>query len=353
MSLSPPPARVLVVQTSYLGDLVLATPVFAALKRQWPAARLTVMVRPDVAPALRGHPDVDAVLSYDKRGRDSGARGFVRVVRELRAGRYDVAIALHRGARTAILLALAEIPLRIGFRQSELSLLYHRRVWRDPNRHDVERQLSILAPLGFEPVGATPPRLGIDVEARRAVDEILAAEGVAPGSGYVALAPGSAWFSKQWMPDRYAEVARALLERGDEVVYLGAPSEVETVGEVRRLAGGGVELAGRTDTAGLVAAIARADAVVCNDSAPMHIAQAFGVPLVVIVGPTSDAQGFMPRFEPRAIVGDPSLACRPLCRFGGDPCALGTRICLTSIPPADVLSALAAVRVAAPEATHA
>jgi heptosyltransferase-2 len=343
----PPPARLLVVQTSYLGDLVLATPVFAALKQHWPSAQVAVLARPEVAPILRGHPDVDALVTDDKRGRNGGFAGFLRLVRELRARRFDLGVALHRGARTAVLLALAEIPLRVGFRQSELHLLYHRRVVRNPGRHDVERQLSILEPLGvpYDPARARP-RLGVAREARRAVDEQLAAHGVVAESDYVVLAPGSAWQSKQWMPDRYAEVARALLARGEAVVYVGAPGEVATVEEVRRLAGGGVSLAGKTDTGGLAAVVARACAVVCNDSAPMHIAQAFQVPVVVIVGPTSAAQGFMPRLGRRAIVGDARLTCRPLCRFGGDPCPLGTRACMAEIGAGRVLAALGEVRAA-------
>lgn len=344
MTSPPPPARVLVVQTSYLGDLVLATPVFAALKRRWPAAHLTVAVRPEVAPVLRAHPCVDAVVTFDKRGRHSGLRGFVALVRELRAQRYDLGIALHRGARTALLLFFAEIPLRVGFRQGEISLLYHRRAWRDPAGHDIDRQLSIIAPLGIEPTESAVPCLGVGEEARDAVQALLAGDGLVAGEDYVVLAPGSAWISKQWMPERYAEVARALLAAGERLVYVGAPSEAETVRAVRRLAGGGVDLAGRTDTAGLAAAIAGASAVVCNDSAPMHIAQAFGVPLVVVVGPTSAAQGFMPRCEPSEVLTDAALTCRPLCRFGGDPCALGTRACLDAVGAEEVLAALARVR---------
>jgi heptosyltransferase-2 len=339
-----PPARVLVVQTSYLGDLVLSTPVFAALKERWPSAAVTVVVRPDVAPVLRAHPHLDAVLVNDKRGAHSGVRGFLDLVRTVRRGRYDLGIALHRGTRATLLLTLAEVPLRVGFRQGELGFLLHRRAWRDPERHDIERQLSVLGPLGFDVAGPRPPRLGVDPEAERAVGEMLAIEGIGSGRPYVVLAPGSAWRTKEWMPERFAETARGLLARDEAVVYVGAAAEVDTVEEVRRLAGGGISLAGRTDTAGLAAAIAGATAVVCNDSAPMHVAQALTVPVVVVVGPTSARQGFLPLFPPSEVLADTSLSCRPLCRFGGRPCALGTRVCLTAIDSQQVVEALDRVR---------
>lgn len=337
----------LVVQTGYLGDVVLSTPVLAALKRRWPEARVTVLVRPEVAPLLRSHPDVDEVIVNDKRGEHAGIRGFLRQVRAIRAGRHEVGIGLHRGTRAALLMTLAEIPLRVGFRQAEVSFLYHRRARRDPARHDVERQLAILAPLGFDGGEASPPRLAVDADARRAVDDLLVAAGVAPESRFVLMAPGSAWLTKQWMPERFAEVARLLLARGEAVVYTGTTAEAPTAEEVRRQAGGGASLAGRTDVAGLVALVSRAAAVVCNDSAPMHVAQALGVPLVAIVGPTSSAQGFLPRIPPFEVLTDPDLTCRPLCRFGGKPCALGTRACLAAIAPAAVLAALDLVRAGA------
>jgi len=128
--------RILIAQTSFLGDVVLSTPVFAALRRCIPDAQITVLVRPETAGVLAGHPHVDAVLTDDKRGREGGL-GSVRVVHKLRRGGFDVALALHKSFRTAWLLAAARIPRRIGFRQSAGWFLYHRCVARDPERHDV------------------------------------------------------------------------------------------------------------------------------------------------------------------------------------------------------------------------
>jgi heptosyltransferase II len=342
---APQPARVLVVQTSYLGDLVLATPVFAALARHWPDAHVTVLVRPEVASILEGHPDVDEVLILDKHGAHGGVWGTLRLVRTLRRGRFDVALSLHRSTRTGLVLALAEIPLRVGFQQSEVPWLYHRRVRRDPSLHDIDRQLSILDPLGVPHDGATDlPRLVVGPAARAAADALLAAEGIPPERSFVVVAPGSAWASKQWMPERFAEVAVALAARGETVVFVGTANEAATAQEIHDLAGGGVNLAGRTDAAGLAAIIGRATTVICNDSASVHVTQALAVPLVAIVGPTSEAQGFMPR-GPRAVaVRDGTLTCRPLCHFGGDPCPLGTRACLHNVQTAQVLAALDAVR---------
>src|SRR5262245_35013825 len=134
---------VLVVQTSFLGDVVLTTPLVSALRRRIAPRRLAVLVRPEAAPLMRGHPDVDEVLVDDKRGRDRGLAGLLRTARRLRQERFDLAVSPHRSLRTALVLACARIPRRVGFRESRGALLYHERVPRDRRRHDVERNLAL------------------------------------------------------------------------------------------------------------------------------------------------------------------------------------------------------------------
>ncbi len=341
------PAGVLVVQTGFLGDVVLATPVLAELKRQWPMARITVLVRPEAAPLLRGHPYVDAVWTDDKRGRERGPRGLWRVAGRLRRGGFDCAVGLHKSLRTALLLALARIPLRVGFRQSAGWFLYHRRAALPASAHAAQRQLALLGALDFDCDGLARPLLVADPQARLELRRLLSAAGLAAGREYVALAPGSAWATKRWIAEGYAQVASAVRASGEEVVFVGAPSESASIEDVRRRAGGGISLAGVTDTAVLVAAIEGAQALVCNDSAPMHIAQALSVPVVAIFGPTSPQMGFGPRFEP-AVVVEESLDCRPCSRHGGRHCPLGTHACMKGIAPQRVLAALAEVRQQAP-----
>ena len=345
MSLPAISSRILVVQSSRLGDLVLATPVFAALKQRWPAARLTVMVGAGMAPVLQHQTTVDQVLVDDKHGKHFGPRGVLKLVLELRRERFDVALSLHRGLRTAMLLALAEIPLRVGFRQSQLKFLYHRHVQRDAARHDVERQLSILDALGVRyDRAASLPRLDIGAPVRAAVDELLARAGLTAEESFVVLAPGASWRSKRWLPERWAQVAAELLAEGNAVVFVGGAEEESAVAEIQRQAGGGINLAGQTDVAELAAVIARAAAIVCCDSAAMHMAQAVNVPLVAVVGPTCDEQGFMPRTRNSRVLRDETLTCRPVCRFGGMECPLGTRACMHSITTEHVLAALADIR---------
>jgi len=324
--------RILIVQTSFLGDLVLSTPVFAAVKRHYPDAHVSVLVRPESAGVLDGHPHVDAVLIDDKRGRDRGL-GSLRTLRAVRAGRFDLVLALHKSFRTAWLLAAARIPRRVGFRQSPGWFFYHRTVRRDPARHDVERNLSILAGLDLDPEREiSRPFVACAAAATARVRDVLRTHGVAPEALLIGVAPGSAWATKRWTVDGFAALLGGLRrELGATPVLLGAPADVAYATAIEQVAeGGAVNLVGQTDLATVVAAIDQCAVLVTNDSAPMHIAVARNTPVVAIFGPTTD----------RAIVVQRALACRPCSRHGTAQCPIGTHACMKEIGHVDVQHAV-------------
>jgi len=325
----------LVAQTSFLGDVVLTTPLVSALRRRLMPRRLALLVRPEAVPLVAGHPDIDQVLVDDKRGADRGALGWLGTARRLRAERFEVAVSPHRSLRTALVLAAAGIPRRVGFRESRGARLFHERVPRDRGRHDVERNLALLAPFGGD--AEEPPALHVPVapEAARRASAL-----VPPGPGpLVGVAPGSVWATKRWAPDGFAAVIVALAAEGARCVVLGAPDEAALAEEIDRLAGGrATVLAGRTDLATLVAVIDRLALLVANDSAPMHIACARGVPVVAVFCATTPALGYGP-WGPRAAVVEADLACRPCARHGGRRCPRGTEDCMRLVAPAVVLAA--------------
>ena len=345
--------RIIVAQTAFLGDVVLTTPVFAALKRHWPAADITAWVRPEAADLLREHPHVAATLADDKRGADRGLSGLLHVARRIHAGRFDLAVAVHKSFRTALLLAAARVPRRVGFRSAAGNWLYHRRVDRNPALHELERNLSIVDGLGLDSkYESSQPLLTVATAARRAVDCLLREADITNASSVVGLAPGSVWPTKRWTPDGFAAIAAEMRRRGYDVLLLGAPNEASIAQDVNRLAGGAaVNLVGRTDVATLVAAIARCRAVVCNDSAPMHIANALNVPVVAIFGPTHPKLGFAPRGD-RAMVVERDLDCRPCGTHGHTQCPIGTHACMRELAPTAVLAALDRLLASPPERQH-
>lgn len=337
--------RILVVQTAFLGDIVLTTPLLRELKRAHPAASTTVLTTPLGRALLAGHPDVETIVVHDKRGKDRGVSGVLGAVRALRASRFDLAIAAQRSARTGFLVRGSGARRRIGFASAAGAWAYTEKVPWSAGEHAVRRYLSLAGPAGGDPEIADPtPTLPIREEARAKVDALLAAEGVSPGEPVVAVAPGSIWGTKRWTPSGFAEVVREAPRLGVRAVLTGAPDEEALCREVAILAGGNVPvLAGTTGMPELAALLARARALVSGDSGPGHVASAVGTPVVAIFGPTVPAFGYTPWGERNVIVERAGLACRPCDAHGPQVCPLGHHRCMTEISAAEVLAALTGV----------
>jgi heptosyltransferase-2 len=215
-------------------------------------------------------------------------------------------------------------------------------VRRDRRRHDVERNLALCAPFG----GAEGPvRLSVPVSAEAAARAAaLLPDGPGP---LVGIAPGSVWATKRWSAAGFGAVTAQLAAEGARCVVLGAPDETALAEDVRAESGGrATVLAGRTDLATLVAIIDRLALLIANDSAPMHVACARGVPVVAVFCATTPALGYGP-WGPRATVVEADLACRPCGRHGGRSCPRGTEDCIRLIRPDSVLAAARAALSAA------
>jgi len=345
--------RILIAQTSFLGDVVLTTALARLIAEANPRDELWWLVRPDAAPVVSATAGADRVLTLDKRGRDRGFRALRAAAERLRRLDFEIAIGVQRSLRTALLLALAGVPLRVGFARSPGALLYHRTV-RRAGAHARDRLLALATALDIRLPDPPPlPSLAVDPAAHAAAERLLVAAGVAPGSRFVVVAPGSAWPTKEWPVESFAALAAELsLRSGEHVVVVGTTGDQERARAILAFVAArgaapeavGIDLTGRTSTAELVAVIARASLVVANDSAPAHLAAALGRPTVALFGPTVPAQGFAP-LGPRVRIAERRLACRPCSRHGGRACPIDTHACLAGLPPAAVLAQVEALGV--------
>jgi len=332
MSRATPP-HTLVIQTAFLGDVVLTTPLLTEL-----AARhgpLDVVTTPAAAPLLETHPAVRQVIAFDKRGQDRGWRGLWRLARRLRREGYALAYLPHRSLRTAVLAWLARVPRRVGFDDGWRSL--YTGVRHHPTTgHAIDRLLALAdAP----PKHQTPPTLELTLRDRAAAERWLRDAGVA--ERFVALAPGSIWGSKRW--PYYPELA-ARLSGATAVVVVGGPEDEPLgAGVVAAATGGGHTAANACGALSLresAALIARAAALVTNDSAPLHFAQATGTPTVALFGPTIPEFGFGPRGPRDAALGVGDLPCRPCSRHGPMSCPLIHHRCMKDLSVEEVLRAI-------------
>ena len=317
----------LVIQTAFLGDVVLTTPLLSALAAHH--GPVDVVTTPMAASLLETHPAVRNVIPYDKRGSDRGWTGLRRLSQRLKAERYQRAYLPHRSLRTAALGVLARIPSRIGF-SGGWSFLYTEARPKPALGHESDRLLA----LADKPPGVYPPQLR-----PRAADEQAAAALIT--RPFVALAPGSIWGSKRWP---YYPALAARLAEHVAVVAVGGTDDValgdQIVAAVRPSGRPAVNACGRLTLRESAALIGRASALVTNDSAPLHLATAMGTPIVAVFGPTVAEFGFGPLRAGDVALGIEELQCRPCSPHGPPQCPLGHHRCMREITVEAVIAAI-------------
>jgi heptosyltransferase-2 len=319
----------LVIQTSFLGDTVLTTPLLVQLANRGP---VDVVTTPASAALLAGHPAVREIIAYDKRGIDAGLAGLFGLASRLRASAYDVAFLAQGSWRSAALGLLAGIPNRVGFATSAGRLLYTKRVPYREDLHHAARLLMLARPNGRE---ATPeemrPSLAPGDAERATVDALLAERGVPAGETLIGLAPGSVWGTKRW--PYYPELAQQLAPHG-RMVVIGGREDAPHAKAILAVSPNAIHAVGRLPLLASAELIRRCAVLVTNDSAPEHLASAMGTPTVAIFGPTIPGFGFGPLAPRATVVGHDALPCRPCDRHGPQRCPLGHHRCMRELTPA-------------------
>ncbi len=334
--------NVLVVQTAFLGDIVLTTPLLRELRKAHPSARIVALTTRLGAAALDGLPYLDEILTVDKRARGRGVGETLRVAARLRRQRPDLAFAAQRSFRTGFLLRASGAQVRVGFSGAPGSWAYTAKVAWEPSSHAVRRYLELSAPAGGRPDLADPrPELAVTERAAERVASLLCAAGIAERDPVLAVAPGSIWGTKRWPAEGFASVVRAGAARELRAVLTGSADERALCLRVAELSGSpALVLAGETSIQEVTALLARSRALVTNDSGPGHVAAAVGTPVVAIFGPTIPGFGYAPFGPEHRIVEHPALDCRPCDRHGPRVCPLAHHRCMHEVAPERVVAAL-------------
>lgn len=275
----------------------MSIPALRELRRARPDAHIALAVRPWVR-AIYDHADyIDEIIPYDRQNSDGGLRWLAWIDR-LRRRRFDSALLLQNAFEAALMTRLAAIPRRIGyagdFRGRLLTDALVRRTTRP--RHQIYDYLDLLTLSGLSPrdyaTGDFHPDLSIRLPGRivARARQRLADCGILPGQTVVAISPG-AFFgaAKRWFPERYAELGNRLAGEGARIVLVGSSGEVslaETIAAAMKPSP--VVLTGKTTLGELMAVLASCDLLVTNDSGPMHLGCALGIPLLALFGSTDD-----------------------------------------------------------------
>jgi len=282
------PEKILIIKPSSLGDIIHSLPVLNSLRRCFPHASIHWLVAKNFADLLEGHPMIDKLWVIDKdRWKKplsffSNLRDILVLHRKLKREQYDVVIDLQGLLRSGLITALTGAPVKIGFREARegSTIFYTHKVEGGKNIHAVERYLKVLS---FIVDGATNSCLDFNEVAFPLPErkmELPEAEGE-----YAVLVPGARWQTKRWLPERFGEIAKRLPMRS---LVIGGKEDIDLAERVVNSSDGkAISLAGKTGLKELVEIIRRAKLVVSNDSGPVHISAALGIPTFALYGPTS------------------------------------------------------------------
>jgi lipopolysaccharide heptosyltransferase I len=329
--------RILFIKPSSLGDIVHAMPTLSLLRRTFPSARFTWLVKREWSGLVERIEGVDQVWPVN-----SGVTGWLSEVPALRSKHFDLAVDLQGLFRSAAMGWLSSARERIGFANSrEGSPWFYTKPVSVPagELHAVDRYLLIARALGAAPVDRPEFMFRIPASDHDEVDRLLERHGVKSRNGWAAINVSTRWSTKRWPAASFAAVADRLQTQGlGPVVFIGSPNERADVEAVMAsMCTPAVNLAGTTPVGLLTALLGTARVLLTNDSGPMHIAAAVGTPVVALFGPTS-ARRTGPYGSHHAVLTH-KIPCSPCfsrtCRHTEH------MACLTQITPDEVVATVA------------
>jgi heptosyltransferase I len=333
--------HILLIKPSSLGDIMHAMPTCAAICRAYPKARLTWLVKRQWAGLVERIDGVDRVWPVEPT-----FTGWLSEVPSLRKERFDLVVDLQGLFRSAAIGWLSGSHLLVGFANGREGSpwLYSRRVpVPHMEMHAVDRYLLVAEAVGAEKSSEPEFRFHIPQTDYDEIDRLLSRSGAKPGISWVAMNVSARWPTKRWPAASFAEVADRLQQEGcGAVVMIGGLEErADIAAVIRMMKTPAINLAGKTKVGLLPALLSRASLMITNDSGPMHVAAAVGIPVVALFGPTSAA-----RTGPYGIGHDVltgTVPCSPcFSRTCRNPVSLE---CLRTVLPEQVLAAVRTQRM--------
>lgn len=327
------PMHILVFQTAFLGDVILTLPMIQLLHKKFPLAAIDVVTTPIASELLANHPAISTIIRYDKRKSQKGIAGILTLSKQLRLRQYDLAVVPHRSFRTSVVIALSGIKERIGFSTASGSMFYNHIVEYEKLNHEIDRNLSLVAPLNIIAVRKELPSLYPSAADIAVIDKFLFEREILDHNSMIAIAPGSVWKTKRWLIERFSELSLLLAHSGFEILIIGGKDDaalgksiIETAKHKKIH-----DATGKLSLLQSAELIRRCKTLVTNDSAPLHIGVAMRTPVVAIFGATVPEFGFAPYGTNDIVVETKNLSCRPCAIHGGNECPIGTFVCMKNI----------------------
>jgi lipopolysaccharide heptosyltransferase II len=290
------PLRVLVVRPDRLGDVILSTPVFEVIKRQYSKAHLTVLVKDNVVPVLKGLPHIDHYMVFDPDGKHAGIKGFFRLCTEIRRRHFKIAVVLQSHWKIAAALVFARVKYRVGPLSKFHSYLFYNRGIRQRRSqvemHEADYNLQMLRKIGIR-IGSrnVPTRVHLPEQSQSQARTWLEQQGWDSKKSLIVVHPGMGGSALNWPESHYVDLIRELIQEGKQVLITGGPSEGALLGRLKQALGTLSEKVffyqttpqGTVDFLGGLFNLS--DLVVAPSTGPLHLAVAIQKPVLTFFSP--------------------------------------------------------------------
>lgn len=311
--------KILIIQTAFIGDVVLATPLIEALSLKYPKAQIHFLLRKGNENLLESEPAIQKVIIWNKK--EGKHLGLISILKQIRKEKYDLLINLQRFGATGILTWLSGAGQKVGFEKNPFSFSYTTKIKHQigDGTHEVERNLRLI---DFN--AKLKPRLFLS---KKDLDRVSHLK----GKPYIVLAPTSVWFTKQFPKEKWIEFLKDLKFDGG-IYFIGGASDHLACEEIIEATGKGENLCGELSLLESAALMKDAKMNYVNDSAPMHFASAVNAPTCAIFCSTIPEFGFGPLADKSVVVQtDKKLSCRPCGLHGKRSCPEGHFKCAREI----------------------
>ncbi|MEY3236145.1 MAG: hypothetical protein RI883_246 [Bacteroidota bacterium] len=307
--------RILIIQTAFLGDVILATPVISEMKRLFPDATIDVLVKKGNEALLQNNPHLNYIVVFDKS--NGKYRSIIQLIRQFRSRKYDLVINLHRFGSSGIITAFSSAKKKYGFKKNPFSFAFTKTFDHqiDNGLHEVERNLSVIKEFGA--VSKKRPELFPSKDHFTNVYTFIS-------DTYFCFAPASVWFTKQLPKEKWVELIQQKSQEG-AVYLLGGKEDESLCQEIIDLStvSNAQNLAGKLNLLESAALMSKAKRNFVNDSGPLHIASAMNAPVTAYFCSTIPDFGFGPLSEDSEIKEVQNLDCRPCGLHGHKECPKG------------------------------
>ena len=336
------PRKILIIQTAFIGDAILATSLVELLKKELPFAQIDFLLRSGNESILETNPHIKNLLVWHKN--NSKYKSLFKLISKVRKEKYDAVINIQRFFNSALLTTLSGSKLKIGFHTNFLSLFYsHRFKHKIPYKskegyfHEVQRNAELLSPLLNEftipKAKEIPPKIYFNDSDHQTISKYIKAK------DYIVMAPSSVWFTKQWQKSKWIELIK-MTQSNYKIYLIGAPSDrayLESLGEHPNI----INLAGELSLRESALLMKSAKRTFVNDSAPLHLGSSVNANLTAIFCSTVPDFGYTPLSADSLVIQlTPRLDCMPCGVHGHNECPLGHFNCSKRVSVEEVAKTL-------------